>query len=98
MGVYDVRTYKIPRPKTTVKAIFLREFNCSVQSMGIGRTRMHTSRVRLKMELRRNFMLKLPQCCRAAGPTSQLYLIGLQIAKKVIVQPTRYAIAHPSKK
>jgi hypothetical protein len=76
---------KIPRPKTTVRATFLCEFNCSGQSIGMGNSKMLTSTMRLKIELRGNFMFKLPQCWSACGPTSQLCFMGLQMTKKVMV-------------
>jgi len=87
--VYEAN-YKIPKPKTTVRATFFRVLSCSVQSMGIGKMRILKSRTRLKTELRRNFMSKLPQCWAiATGLGVQLYSMGLQMANQVMVHPTR---------
>lgn len=90
-------THKTPRPNTMVSATFFREFNCNVQSIGMGKIRMETSSTRLKIELSRNFRFKFPQCCAVVGPISQLYLRGLQIANHVMVHPTRYITARASK-
>ena len=66
--VVGLSTHKMPKPKTTLTAAFFREFNCNVQSIGIGKNRMQTSSVRLKMALSRNFMFKFPQCFAISGP------------------------------